>query len=545
LQSGINMVAGPSAKGAITVTIKDISLKEAMEWVTRLTGLRYAQEGNTFLVGSGKEISQLLSQSSVGATLSASIAFHYAEAASLEKSIQSVFPKANITFVNINPEINKADAGTGGIREGFPGGAIPIGPEATSLATPTPRGGVVNVVGSREEVDAIRAFVEEIESSMLKAADRTIDEKSARIAGQLTEVLTIRHVNPNEVVQLLREQVPGLTVRVGPQQRIVGNPAGGSITFGAGGGGIGAGGGFGSGGPGGGAGGGGVGLGAAGGGAAGIGNSVAGGQGNQTSTASTLVLTGKEADVARAKMLVEKVDQRPAQFSYEAEVFDVNSDDIDQFGLSYDLSKPIAIGESDPGAGTGTGTGNPSRNLGFGSILRTPYSVATQLQAMVKANKAKVLARPKLTGQDNLPAMAFIGDQFNYVVNIQQTAQGQNVTTETATVGITLRVTGKSNGDGTITLYVHPEVSTITSFLTVGAYALPQTSTRFVDTTIRVKDGETIAIGGLVRSEEFQNRQYVPFLGQLPVIGKLFSTSSKQRRKSEVMVFLTVRTLKD
>ncbi|MFY7953720.1 MAG: type II secretion system protein GspD, partial [Armatimonadaceae bacterium] len=497
------------------------------------------QEGNTFVVGSGKEISQLMSQSAVGATVSASIAFHYAEAASLEKSIQSVFPNVNVTFVNINPEVNKPDTGTGGIREAFPGGAIPTGPEATSLATPTPRGGVVNVVGSREEVDAIRGFVEEIESSMVKAADRTIDEKSARIAGQLTEVLTIRHVNPIEVVQLLREQVPGLTVRVGPQQRIVGNPTGGSITFGASGGG--AGGGFGSGG----FGAGGVGLGNSGGAGGGIGNSVAGSSGNQTSTASTLVLTGKEADVARAKSLVEKVDQRPAQFSYEAEVFDVNSDDIDQFGLSYDLSKSIAIGEADPGSGTSTGAGNPSRNLGFGTVLRTPYSVATQLQAMVKANKAKVLARPKLTGQDNLPAMAFIGDQFNYVVNIQQTAQGQNVTTETATVGITLRVTGKSNGDGTITLYVHPEVSTITSFLTVGAYALPQTSTRFVDTTIRVKDGETIAIGGLVRSEEFQNRQYVPFLGQLPVIGKLFSTSSKQRRKSEVMVFLTVRTLKD
>jgi type IV pilus assembly protein PilQ len=96
-----------------------------------------------------------------------------------------------------------------------------------------------------------------------------------------------------------------------------------------------------------------------------------------------------------------------------------------------------------------------------------------------------------------------------------------------------------------ITLAVHPEVSTITSFLTVGTFALPQTSTRFVDTVLRVKDGEQIAIGGLVRSEEFRNRQMVPFLSRLPVIGALFQSDSKQRRNSEVIVLLTARQLKD
>jgi len=540
LQSGVNIVAGSSVTGKVTLSLKNVLLREALDWVTRLSGFRYVQQGTTFVVGTGKEVALLARTSQIGNATSASVAFYYADGGSLLMSLQSLFPNVNVSLVNINPEAKRQDMPAGAMP-GAPG-LIPTGPESLGLNNPTPRGGVVNVVGSSDEVVAVRKFIEDIEKSMVDAADRDIEARAARVAGHRNEILTVRYVNPAELVSILKDQVPTVSIKLGPQQRVVGQPGGGSLTFGNSGGGAGGGafggiGGGNSGATGLGAGGFGGGAGAQGGGF-GVG---ANGQGGG-STADTLLLSGPAEDVARAKGLIEKLDHRAPQFVFEAEVFDVNSDDVDTFGLSYDLTQSIKIGELTNS--TTTATPQP-RDLGFGAILRTPYSLGAQLQALVKANKAKVLARPKLVGQDNIPAMAFIGDQFNYVVNIQQTPQGQNVTTGTATVGITLRVTGKSNGDGSITLYVHPEVSTITSFLTVGNFALPQTSTRFVDTTIRVKDGEMIAIGGLVRSEEFLNKQYVPFLGQLPVIGKLFTSTTKQKRKSEVMVFLTARISKD
>ena len=527
LQSGVNIVAGSSVTGKVTLSLKNVMLREALDWVTRLSGFRYIQQGSTFVVGTGKEVALLARTSQIGSAASAAVAFYYADGASLLMSLQSLFPNVNVSLVNINPEARRQEMPAGAMP-GAPG-LIPGSPESLGLNNPTPRGGVVNVVGSSDEVSAVRKFIEDIEKSMIDAADRDIEARAARVAGHRNEIVTIRFVNPAELVALLKDQVPTVSIKLGPQQRLVGQPGGGSLTFGNSAGGGGAIGGF-----------GGSSSGATGLGAGGFGGGGAAGQGG-SSTADTLLLSGPADDVARARALIEKLDHRAPQFVFEAEVFDVNSDDVDTFGMTYDLAKPVTVGEF-----TGGADGAPvPKDMRFGSILRTPYTLGAQLQALVKANKAKVLARPKLVGQDNIPAMAFIGDQFNYVVNIQQTPQGQNVTTGTATVGITLRVTGKSNGDGSITLYVHPEVSTITSFLTVGNFALPQTSTRFVDTTIRVKDGEMIAIGGLVRSEEFQNKQYVPFLGQLPVIGKLFTSTTKQKRKSEVMVFLTARIAKD
>jgi type II secretory pathway component GspD/PulD (secretin) len=169
------------------------------------------------------------------------------------------------------------------------------------------------------------------------------------------------------------------------------------------------------------------------------------------------------------------------------------------------------------------------------------------LDALAKKGKSRVLANPNLSALDGQPAIAFIGDQIKYVIAVQQTQQGQVIQTETATVGITLKVTGKASPDGTITLYVHPEVSAVTDYLNVGGgINLPQISTRFVDTTIRVKDGETIGIGGLIREQDVHNLQKVPILGDLPFFGKLlFTSKSDSKAKSNVVVLITAHLIKD
>jgi type IV pilus assembly protein PilQ len=265
----------------------------------------------------------------------------------------------------------------------------------------------------------------------------------------------------------------------------------------------------------------------------------------------TLLLTGAPQDIARVREILTKVDIKQPQIVFEAKVVEVSNDDLDQFGLSYDFSRTVQIGENNipPGTArvgpeTNEGTGRP---VNFGTIFRTPYSVGVQLNALVSQGRSRVLANPNVSTLDGMPAVVFIGDQVRYVVNIQQTPQGQTVITETATVGITLQVTGKTSPDGSITLYIHPEVSVISSFLEVGnGIALPQIATRFVDTTARVKDGETIAIGGLLRESELENLRKVPFLGDLPFFGKwLFTQRSKEKTNTNLMVFITSRIVKE
>jgi type II secretory pathway component GspD/PulD (secretin) len=104
-------------------------------------------------------------------------------------------------------------------------------------------------------------------------------------------------------------------------------------------------------------------------------------------------------------------------------------------------------------------------------------------------------------------------------------------------VGIILLVHPRVNGDGQITLRVKPVVSTVSGFVD----GVPQTSTREAETVVRVKDGDTLVIGGLIRDEDVKTMTKVPILGDLPLVGQLFRYHERNHRRSEVMIFLTIK----
>ena len=99
--------------------------------------------------------------------------------------------------------------------------------------------------------------------------------------------------------------------------------------------------------------------------------------------------------------------------------------------------------------------------------------------------------------------------------------------------------------DGEITLTIYPQVSVVTSFLSVNGASYPQISTREQQTTIRVKDGEKIVVGGLIRDEDLHNVQRVPILSRVPLFGELFTYRKKTKRKSEVVITITPQIIKD
>jgi len=540
LQSGINIVAGAGASGKVTVTLRGVSVTDALDWVTRLAGLRYAQVGETYVVGNGKELAALTRVNTPGVIASATESFVYADGQSLVDAIKLHFPAVTAALITAGGAKGGGAGGSGAGAAGLgasgsgggAGGGQQITPDqlAAGGTNELPvRGGVIYIVGPEDDLAKARQLVASTDENLLKATEADRVRRVERVTRQASTVLETRFINAQQLADLIKEQLPSLLVHIGPRNRTVGSNNGQSVTFGTPSqSGV---------------------QGSTGSAATSSQPATSGntGGGSQSVDPNVVVILGPDADISKARALRDKLDVRPVQFVYEAEIYDVNSDEVDKLGLTYDFSQVVKMGEANPVVGSPTlGADNLiARNLNFGGLFRTPAVIGAQLQALAKRDRAKVLARPRLSGQDGQGAIAFIGDQFNYVVNINQTPQGQNVVTNTATVGITLKVTGQSNGDGLITLAVHPEVSTITSFLTVGTFALPQTSTRFVDTVLRVKDGEQIAIGGLVRSEEFRNRQMVPFLSRLPVIGALFQSDTKQRRNSEVIVLLTVRQMKD
>ena len=494
LQSGINIVTGNDVKGQITVSLKRVSMNEALDMVTRLSGYTYAKFGSAYVVGTPGSVGSITARSEKAVeNVTEFIPYRYTSSANLYRILADRFPGLKL-------------------------------PEAPKEEYPS-QSRMLVLTDSPKRAAEVREFIGKLEQVA-----------SLPVQGGATEIYQVRYASPTDLIGIIARLVPTVSVQPGPSQGFQPNALGASASFSSGG----SSGASPSGG-----------AGAATGGPA---SAPAGGASGSTSSgkmSAFLILTGAPSDIARAKEVLAAIDIKVPQIKFNARLVEVANDDADKFGLSYDFSRNVQIGENNvpPGTanvGPGTGSG-PGKPLNFGTIFRTPYSVGVTLDALTTKSKSRILANPNLSALDGQPAVAFIGDQVKYVISIQQTTTGQTIQTETATVGITLKVTGKASPDGTVTLYVHPEVSVISSFLNVpGGITLPQIATRFVDTTVRVKDGETIAIGGLIREQDVDNIRKVPYLGDLPFFGQLFFTSKgKTKNTTNLVVFITTEVIKD
>ena len=175
--------------------------------------------------------------------------------------------------------------------------------------------------------------------------------------------------------------------------------------------------------------------------------------------------------------------------------------------------------------------------------MNSGFNFDATLNTLVQNRTAKILAEPKIQVIDGEDASIFIGDTFRYRVLSSITTGGQQVfDVREVPVGIVLLCRPRVNSDGLVTLKVNPVVSTITSFF--GPERIPQTASREANSTIRVRDGETIAIGGLIRDEDRVSITKVPILGSLPLVGQLFRNNFHQKRRTDVTIFLTTRLQK-
>lgn len=299
---------------------------------------------------------------------------------------------------------------------------------------------------------------------------------------------------------------------------------------------------------------GGAGLGAGG---AGGGVSLAGiGSTTSITKSRQLILSGPDAQVDQALRLLKAVDVAPAQVSIEARIMDITNADTLDLGVQWG-SLQAAGGAGGGGGGAGGGivetfTQGATQNkvseqnvpdfIRFGRFARSPLSFAAQLQFLQTQNRAKTLANPRISVIDNEDANIFIGDVLRFqILAITSATTGNAFTVQEVPVGIALLVRPRVNDNGDITIKVHPVVSTLTSLV----QGLPQTAAREADTTLRVRDGDTIAIGGLIRDQDIRTVQEVPILARIPLFGELFRNRSNQKQRSEVVIFLTIRLLKD
>jgi len=259
----------------------------------------------------------------------------------------------------------------------------------------------------------------------------------------------------------------------------------------------------------------------------------------------SLVVVDVPENIEKIKQVLAQIDVAPIQVLIEAKIVDIESKDFENLGTTINTtfdSKGAAGGIlSNPAQSVvlATNLGGPSSNLTGNQIHITPkfksLSLDVQLDALIQKNRAHVLASPSIATLNGKEAKIIIGERFPYLQTTQTTVGNVQTSTQFVDVGTTLRVTPMVSPDGWITMKVHPEVSSVTASLTAG----PRISTREADATIRVRDNETIIIGGLINKIDDRTKSGVPFLRSIPILGWLFSNRSSDREDTELTVFIT------
>ena len=265
----------------------------------------------------------------------------------------------------------------------------------------------------------------------------------------------------------------------------------------------------------------------------------------------TLLFYGTESEALAVREIISALDREPQQVSLEARVVAVSKEAAKQLGVDwswsslpqyprvqYDRGGSWRVGERNAGTG---GTSAPGI-IRFGrgpEGLPYEFYYSAAIRALITEGKAKMLARPNVTTIQGREALINIGAE----VPVPRVATSNNVTTtgiEYREAGIILRYTPRVTADGNIVARVHTEVSTPVYVEDLKAYRFQK---RSADTTVRLKNGETMVIGGLIDSDESRSLSKIPFLGDLPVLGAFFRSVRTSRTETELMIFLTAHVL--
>jgi len=262
-----------------------------------------------------------------------------------------------------------------------------------------------------------------------------------------------------------------------------------------------------------------------------------------------LVVTDYPASIAKLKTLLKDVDQPPRQVLIEAKILDITSKDLQNLGVTWEADYSPGHGIFGRSTNTaeeikvtqtlsGTSSSVSGGQFKLDTLVMKGLTATATIDALVQTQKAHLLASPSIAVLNNREARIIIGEKVPYKEKMQTTT-GTTETTKYIDVGTTLRVTPSINADGYITLSIHPEVSSVSALLDAG----PRITTREADTVVRVKEGETIVIGGLIKQEDNRIKSRIPVLGYIPILEYLFSSKSRDQTQTELAVFITPKIL--
>ena len=251
--------------------------------------------------------------------------------------------------------------------------------------------------------------------------------------------------------------------------------------------------------------------------------------------------------VRMAEKLVASVDVPEAEVMLEVEVLEISSSKLQDLGILY----PSTATLTPTALGTGVATSglvlSDLSHQNSHTITVTPLSVT--LNAMKQAGLTKTLASPRIRAHNKEKAKILIGSRLPVITNsVTPTAAGTPVVTGSVQyldVGLTLEVQPTVHLDSDVGIKVSLEVSSLLKQITTASGTIAyEIGTRNANTMLRLKDGETQILAGLIQDSDTRTANSIPGLGDIPLLGRLFGTHHTDREKDEIVLSITPRIIR-
>ena len=301
--------------------------------------------------------------------------------------------------------------------------------------------------------------------------------------------------------------------------------------------------------------------------------SATGGQVQADVATNSLIITAPEPQYRQLRAVIDRLDGRRAQVLVESLIAEVSTDKQAQFGIQWQallgnssgntvglLGSNFSIGGTNifsvaAAAATLAATppntaptlSNPfanGANIGIAHRTASGFVLGALANLLQSTGDGNVLSTPTLLTLDNEEAKIVIGQNVPFVTGqFTNTGTGSNgsvnpfTTVERKDVGLTLKVKPQISEDGSVKLVIYQEVSSIQAGTLLNLNG-PTTNKRSIESTVMVNDGNIVVLGGLLQDDFSGNEQKVPMLGDVPVFGALFRSDTRERKKTNLMVFL-------
>lgn len=275
---------------------------------------------------------------------------------------------------------------------------------------------------------------------------------------------------------------------------------------------------------------------------------------NYDERTNAIIVRDTSSNVEMIGEVIDQLDQTTPQVMIEAKIVETTLGDTEKLGIDWNVvvsgngaiwptSWPLTDTQHAGGDFFPDISSEDATEVFTYGTLDTGSFQAT-LEMLDSRSDTNTLSNPRIVTLDNKPARIVVGQQYpfpEYTYNEDQ-AQMQVSGWEYKDIGVIFEVTPHVNNAGMVTLDLEPKVTAIDSYVTVdstGGTDVPLLTTRETKTSVMIKSGETLVIGGLISDVETEAESKVPFLGDIPLLGRLFRHSSTVKAKTDLLIFLT------